>query len=435
MIIVMKHGAGQREIEAVEKVLRDHQLGVHISNGSAATIIGVIGDKSALAGVNLEMMDGVDKCVPIMHSYKLASREICPEGRTVSVGDAVIGGKRLAMMAGPCAVESEEQIMEAAAGVKKAGAQFLRGGAYKPRTSPDAFQGMEDEGFKMLRQAADATGLKVVSEVIAEDQMDTAAKYCDMFQIGARNMQNFRLLKAVGSSGVPVLLKRGIASTIEEWLDAAEYIMSEGNYNVVLCERGIRTFETATRNTLDISAVPVIKERSCLPIIVDPSHAAGKSAYIQSLSLAAAACGADGLIIEVHPCPKCAMSDAKQQLTPRSVCGAVRGGSQGGPGGRQRGLSRRRLGRPSCLLKSERPDSLLFNFEKPPAEVMPPGAAFRAFQSLGRRVFPLRAAAHKPAGNGRRSSYALASARIAVCREGGAGAVCPAGNGGQYDGF
>ena len=316
MIIVMKHGAGQREIEAVEKVLRDHQLGVHISNGSAATIIGVIGDKSALAGVNLEMMDGVDKCVPIMHSYKLASREICPEGRTVSVGDAVIGGKRLAMMAGPCAMESEEQIMEAAAGVKKAGAQFLRGGAYKPRTSPYAFQGMEDEGFKMLRQAADATGLKVVSEVIAEDQMDTAAKYCDMFQIGARNMQNFRLLKAVGRSGVPVLLKRGIASTIEEWLDAAEYIMSEGNYNVVLCERGIRTFETATRNTLDISAVPVIKERSCLPIIVDPSHAAGKSAYIQSLSLAAAACGADGLIIEVHPCPKCAMSDAKQQLTP-----------------------------------------------------------------------------------------------------------------------
>ena len=213
-------------------------------------------------------------------------------------------------------LESEEQIMEAAAGVKKAGAQFLRGGAYKPRTSPYAFQGMEDEGFKMLRQAADATGLKVVSEVIAEDQMDTAAKYCDMFQIGARNMQNFRLLKAVGRSGVPVLLKRGIASTIEEWLDAAEYIMSEGNYNVVLCERGIRTFETATRNTLDISAVPVIKERSCLPIIVDPSHAAGKSAYIQSLSLAAAACGADGLIIEVHPCPKCAMSDAKQQLTP-----------------------------------------------------------------------------------------------------------------------
>ena len=316
MIIVMKHGVGRQEIEAVEKVLRDHQLGVHISNGSAATIIGVIGDKSALAGVNLEMMDGVDKCVPIMHSYKLASREICPEGRTVSVGDAVIGGKRLAMMAGPCAVESEEQIMEAAAGVKKAGAQFLRGGAYKPRTSPYAFQGMEDEGFKMLRQAADAVGLKVVSEVIAEDQMDTAAKYCDMFQIGARNMQNFRLLKAVGRSGVPVLLKRGIASTIEEWLDAAEYIMSEGNYNVVLCERGIRTFETSMRNTLDISAVPMLKKMTHLPVVIDPSHAAGIAFMVPSLAKAAVAVGADGLMIEVHNDPARAKSDGAQSLTP-----------------------------------------------------------------------------------------------------------------------
>ena len=323
MIIVMKHGAGQREIEAVEKVLRDHQLGVHISNGSAATIIGVIGDKSALAGVNLEMMDGVDKCVPIMHSYKLASREICPEGRTVSVGDAVIGGKRLAMMAGPCAVESEEQIMEAAAGVKKAGAQFLRGGAYKPRTSPYAFQGMEDEGFKMLRQAADATGLKVVSEVIAEDQMDTAAKYCDMFQIGARNMQNFRLLKAVGRSGVPVLLKRGIASTIEEWLDAAEYIMSEGNYNVVLCERGIRTFEKYTRNTLDLSAVPIIHEKTHLPVIVDPSHATGKANLVEPMMIAAVAAGADGLEVEVHYDPRHAWSDGAQCLTPDAFAQAM----------------------------------------------------------------------------------------------------------------
>ena len=179
-------------------------------------------------------MEGVEKCVPIMHSYKLASRDMCPEGRTVRVGNEVIGGKKLAMMAGPCAVESEEQIMQAALGVKKAGAAFLRGGAYKPRTSPYAFQGMEDRGFQMLRKAADATGLLVVSEVIAEDQLEVAAKYCDMFQIGARNMQNFRLLKAVGRAGVPVLLKRGIASTIEEWLDAAEYIMSEGNHNVVL---------------------------------------------------------------------------------------------------------------------------------------------------------------------------------------------------------
>ena len=316
MIIVMKHTARPQDIENIAEVLKKHDLGVHISNGSAATIIGVIGDKARLGDVNLELMDGVEKCVPIMHSYKLASRDICPEGRLVQVGDQVIGGKQLCMMAGPCAVESEEQVMQAALGVKAAGAQFLRGGAYKPRTSPYSFQGMEDEGFRILRRVADATGLKVVSEVIAENQLDVAAKYCDMFQIGARNMQNFRLLRAVGRSGVPVLLKRGIASTIEEWLDAAEYIMSEGNYNVVLCERGIRTFETATRNTLDIAAVPVVKERSCLPIIIDPSHAAGKSAYICSLSLAAAAAGADGLIIEVHPDPRGAMSDAAQQLTP-----------------------------------------------------------------------------------------------------------------------
>lgn len=318
MIIVMKPTAKEQDVEQIADVLKQHGLGVHISNGSAATIIGVIGDKAKLGDANLELMDGVEKCVPIMHSYKLASRDICPEGRIVHVGKEEIGGKKLVMMAGPCAVESEEQVRKAAIGVKKAGATFLRGGAYKPRTSPYSFQGLEDEGFKILRKVADETGLKVVSEVVAVDQLDVAAKYCDMFQIGARNMQNFRLLREVGRSKVPVLLKRGIASTIEEWLDAAEYIMSEGNYNVVLCERGIRTFETATRNTLDISAIPVVKERSSLPVIVDPSHAAGKSAYITSLSLAAVAAGADGLIIEVHPQPKAAMSDAAQQLTPKS---------------------------------------------------------------------------------------------------------------------
>ena len=315
MIIVMKKGSGQQEIDNVIGLLKGHGLGANLSVGAEATIIGRLGDKSRLGGVDLTLMDGVEKCVPIMHSYKLASRDMCPEGRLVHVGDEVIGGKKLAMMAGPCAVESEEQIMKAAEGVKAAGAAFLRGGAYKPRTSPYAFQGMEDEGYRLLRKAADAYGLKVVSEVVGVDQLDTAAKYCDMFQIGARNMQNFRLLKAVGKAGVPVLLKRGIASTIEEWLDAAEYIMSEGNYNVVLCERGIRTFETATRNTLDIAAVPVVKERSCLPIIIDPSHAAGKVRYVGALALAGIAAGADGLIIEVHPNPKTAMSDAAQQLT------------------------------------------------------------------------------------------------------------------------
>ena len=315
MIIVMKKTAGQAEIDKVIACLKEHGLGANLSVGSQATIIGILGDKSRLGGVDLTLMDGVEECVPIMHSYKLASRDMCPDGRTVEVGGEIIGGKKLAMMAGPCAVESEEQILEAARGVKAAGAKFLRGGAYKPRTSPYAFQGLEDEGYRLLRMAADETGLKVVSEVVGVDQIDTAAKYCDMFQIGARNMQNFRLLRAVGQSKVPVLLKRGIASTIEEWLDAAEYIMSEGNYNVVLCERGIRTFETATRNTLDIAAVAVVKERSSLPIIIDPSHAAGKRAYVESLALAGIAAGADGLIVEVHPNPKVAMSDAAQQLT------------------------------------------------------------------------------------------------------------------------
>jgi 3-deoxy-7-phosphoheptulonate synthase len=275
-------------------------------------VVGVLGDKTKLGGVNLELMDGVEKCVPIMHSYKLASRDMVPEGRTVQVGTVTFGGKKLVMIAGPCAVENQEQILQAAEGVKAAGAAMLRGGAFKPRTSPYSFQGTEEEGLKMLRRAGDETGLPVVSEVTDHEQLAFAEKYCDMFQIGARNMQNFRLLRAVGRTGIPVLLKRGIASTIEEWLDAAEYIMSEGNSSVVLCERGIRTFETATRNTLDVSAVPVIRERSSLPIIVDPSHAAGKASYVRALALAGVAAGADGLIVEVHPNPKKAMSDAAQ---------------------------------------------------------------------------------------------------------------------------
>lgn len=316
MVIVMKKDATQENVEQIIALLKVRGLDANYSPGVQTTVIGVLGDKSKLGDTNLELMDGVDQCVHIMHSYKLASREMCPEGRTVSVGEEVIGGKKLAMIAGPCAVESEEQVMAAALGVKEAGARFLRGGAYKPRTSPYAFQGMEDEGYRILRKVGDATGLKIVSEVVAHDQVEIACKYCDMLQIGARNMQNFRLLREVGRAGIPVLLKRGIASTIEEWLDAAEYIMSEGNYNVVLCERGIRTFETATRNTLDVSAVPVVKERSCLPVIIDPSHAAGKMRYVEPLALAGVAAGADGLIVEVHPNPKEALSDAAQQLTP-----------------------------------------------------------------------------------------------------------------------
>ena len=314
MIIVMNQNASERDINNIEKMLTDRGLQAHLSRGTQITIIGVVGDKSKLADSNLELMPGVEKLVPIVESYKLSSRKFKPEGSVISVGDVKIGGSKLCIMAGPCAVENEQQIMSAAKAVKQSGAEFLRGGAYKPRTSPYSFQGLEDEGYRLLHKAGKEYGLKVVSEIISEDELDIAAEYCDMLQVGARNMQNFRLLKALGKAKVPVLLKRGPSSTIEEWLDASEYILSEGNYNVVLCERGIRTFETATRNTLDISAVPVIKEKSHLPIIVDPSHAAGRFKYVESLSLAAIAAGADGLIVEVHPNPIAAVSDAAQQL-------------------------------------------------------------------------------------------------------------------------
>ena len=315
MIILMKNGCTKEQINHVISLLKQTGLDANLSIGREATVIGVLGDKSKLNKENIEVMDGVERCVPIMHSYKLASREMVPEGRKVTVKNVTFGGNKLVMIAGPCAVENKKQITEAAFGVKSAGAQMLRGGAYKPRTSPYAFQGLEDEGYRLLRQAADAAGLLCVSEVVDAQDLNVAGKYCDMIQVGARNMQNFRLLREIGRSGLPVLLKNGIACTIEEWLDAAEYILSEGNQNVVLCERGIRTFETATRNTLDVSAVPVVKECSSLPIIVDPSHAAGKRSLVTPLALAGVAAGADGLIVEVHPNPQVAMSDAAQQLT------------------------------------------------------------------------------------------------------------------------
>lgn len=318
MIIVMKQGCTGEQIQRIVDVLAEKGLGANVSQGSETTVIGVLGDKTKLGDFDPGILEGVQKCVPLVRSYKLASREMAPEGRLVKVGDDVFGGEKLIFIGGPCAVENEESIMKAAAGVKAAGATFLRGGAYKPRTSPYSFQGLEVEGLKLLRQAGDAYGLKVVSEVMAQDQLEEAAQYVDMVQIGARNMQNFRLLKDVGKSGIPVILKRGIANTIDEWLDAAEYIMSEGNHNVVLCERGIRTFETATRNTLDVSAVPVVKERSCLPVIIDPSHAAGKRSYVTPLALAGVAAGCDGLIVEVHYDAENAISDAAQQLAPET---------------------------------------------------------------------------------------------------------------------
>jgi len=320
MVIVMKPNSTENDINEVAKVLTSLGLGVHISKGSERTIIGVIGDKRKLSDVPLELMNGVEKLIPIVESYKLASKPFKPEPSVIDVGGVKIGGKEIVVMAGPCAVESREQIMAAAQAVKKAGAQFLRGGAFKPRTSPYSFQGLEEEGLKLLKEAKEATGLLIITEVTSERAIEIADSYVDMFQVGARNVQNFQLLREIGRSKKPVLLKRGPSTTIDEWLNAAEYIMSEGNYNVVLCERGIRTFETATRNTLDISAVPVVKSLSHLPIIVDPSHAAGKAQYILPLSKAAIAAGADGLIVEVHPNPKCALSDAAQQLPPEDFC-------------------------------------------------------------------------------------------------------------------
>ena len=317
MIIVMKPQASQENIDEVSKLLKKLNLDVHISKGAETTIIGVIGDKRVLEDVPLVLMPGVEKLVPIMDSFKLASKTFKPEQSIIEVDGIKIGGKELVVIAGPCAVESREQLLETAKAVKASGAKILRGGAYKPRTSPYSFQGLEEEALKYMKEAKELTGLKIITEIISERSIETAYKYVDIFQIGARNMQNFYLLREVGKTQKPVLLKRGLSSTIEEWLNAAEYIINEGNYNVILCERGIRTFETATRNTLDISAIPVIKNKTHLPIIVDPSHATGNWEYIIPLTRAAVAAGADGVIVEVHPNPKCALSDGPQSLTPK----------------------------------------------------------------------------------------------------------------------
>lgn len=315
MIIVMKPQAKPESIQKVKNLIEEKGLVAHISAGTEVTIIGVVGDKTLLQDQNLEIFDEVDKIVSVTESYKLANRKFHPEPTTVRVRDVTIGGGTLVIMSGPCAIESREQLLATAQAIKKAGAHILRGGAYKPRTSPYAFQGLEEEGLKYMQEARDLTGLPVICEVTSLNAIEAAVKYVDILQIGARNMQNFYLLKEAGKTGLPVLLKRGLSATIDEWLNASEYIISEGNPNVILCERGIRTFETATRNTLDISAIPVIKEKSHLPIFIDPSHATGVRAYVKSLSLAAVAAGADGLMIETHPNPSCALSDGPQSLT------------------------------------------------------------------------------------------------------------------------
>jgi len=314
MVIVMKSNASQDQINNVEKLLKDLGLGVHISVGSERTIIGVIGDKRKLANTPLEVMPGVERLVPIMDPYKLVGKTFKPESSIINIKGVEVGGRSLAIIAGPCAVENEEQIMETALFLKSQGVQFLRGGAYKPRTSPYSFQGLGEEGLKLLAQVRKETGLLIVSEVVSNDSLEKAMEYVDVVQIGARNMQNFDLLQRVGRTKMPVILKRGLSSNIEEWLNAAEYIMNEGNYNIILCERGIRTFETYTRNTLDLSSVPIIKEISHLPIIVDPSHGTGKWNLVTPMARAGIAAGADGLMIEVHPNPQVALSDGNQSL-------------------------------------------------------------------------------------------------------------------------
>lgn len=318
MIIVMSPTATQKEIEHVITRVTGAGLKVHLSEGKIRTIIGLIGEKKMMAQLPLEALAGVEKTISVTAGYKLVSREFKNEDTVIDIGGVLVGAHNLTIMAGPCAVENRDQLLESARIVKEAGAQFLRGGAYKPRTSPYSFQGLEEEGLEMLAEARAVTGLKVVTEVVDIQSVSVVSAYADVLQIGARNMQNFQLLKAVGKSGMPVLLKRGIAATINEWLHAAEYIMSEGNYNVMFCERGIRTFEDYTRNTLDLSAVAALKNISHLPVIVDPSHGTGLWKLVSPMAKAAIAGGADGLMIEVHPNPTEALSDGNQSLTPEN---------------------------------------------------------------------------------------------------------------------
>ena len=316
MMIVMREDSTPEDVERILERLDKAGARGHVSTGDVVTVIGVVGERDVIAGLPIEAYPGVDKVLPILRPYKLVSREFRRTPTVITVGGTSVGGGHIALIAGPCSVESREQLLVAAQAAKKAGATMLRGGAFKPRTSPYAFQGLGVEGLEILAEAREATGLPVVTELMDPRHLEAVAKYSDVIQIGARNMQNFQLLSAVGEVDRPVVLKRGLAATIDELLMAAEYIVKEGNDKVILCERGIRTFETATRNTLDISAIPIIKQRSHLPVIVDPSHAAGKADLVEPLSLAALAAGADGLMIEMHPTPETALSDGGQSLDP-----------------------------------------------------------------------------------------------------------------------
>jgi 3-deoxy-7-phosphoheptulonate synthase len=323
MIVVMSVNASTREISDVIARIRSMGYDIHLSEGKERTIIGVIGRGRPLDREQLALLPGVQDVMPVSHPYKIASREYHPDDTVVPLNGVRVGGPDLGIIAGPCAVESREQIIETAHAVREAGATALRGGAFKPRTSPYAFQGLGEEGLKYLAEAREATGLPVVTEVMDPQLVPLVCQYADVLQVGARNMQNYTLLHAVGESQFPVLLKRGMSSTIEELLMAAEYILSHGNMRVMLCERGIRTFETATRNTFDINAIPVIKELSHLPIIADPSHGTGKWEYVEAIALGAIAAGADGLILEVHLDPEQAQSDGRQSLKPERFAALV----------------------------------------------------------------------------------------------------------------
>lgn len=315
MIVVMKKGATENQIAKVIEKIKGSGLKQHVSKGEFVTIIGIIGDESKVPESQIRAMEGVEKLMPILSPYKLVSRDFHPANTAITVDGVKIGSSDIIVMAGPCSVESKEQIIETAKAVKKAGAKILRGGAFKPRTSPYSFQGLGEEGLKLLKYAKKETGMPVITEVMDTRNVHLVCKYADILQIGARNMQNYDLLKEVGKCRHPVLLKRGLSATINELLLSAEYIISEGNHNVILCERGIRTFETYTRNTLDLNAVPALKELTHLPVFVDPSHGTGRYTLVNPMSKAAIAAGADGLLIEVHPNPEKSVSDADQTIS------------------------------------------------------------------------------------------------------------------------
>lgn len=317
MIIVLKKGATQKEIDHVVERIEKLGLKAMVSQGQERTIVGVIGPEDVVRLQPFEAFPGVERVMPVLAPYKLVSREFKKESSVIKIKEGIeVGGEQVVIIAGPCSIESEEQLKEVAIKIKEAGADLLRGGAFKPRTSPYTFQGLGEEGLKILKKISEEVDIPTVTEVMDTRDVELVARYCDVLQIGARNMQNFNLLKAVGKIKKPVILKRGLSATIKELLMSAEYILSEGNFEVILCERGIRTFETYTRNTLDLSAVAAVKELSHLPIIVDPSHATGKRDLIPSLCRGAIAVGADGLLVEVHPNPEEALSDGPQQLLP-----------------------------------------------------------------------------------------------------------------------